>query len=246
MKVSVITVCRNAASTIVDTLHSVASQDYPNIEHLVIDGASTDQTVATVERSMPSITRLYSEPDRGIYDAMNKGVRLATGDVIGFLNADDVYASRQVVSNVAKRMVAELLDAVFGDVEFVSQSKVVRRFTSRRFSPARLASGWMPAHPTLYMRKAVYDKYGPMKTDYRIGADFEYIARVFKDGALKYAYMDDVLVRMCIGGVSTRGISSMLTNYREVTRALRENGIPSSHCGMVLRYISKLSELRIR
>lgn len=245
MRITVITVAFNAASTIADTLESVASQTYHHVEHVVVDGASTDGTMAVIERHGKHVARLVSEPDRGIYDAMNKGLRLATGEVIGFLNADDVYADPDVLARVSAIMEAEKLDALFGDADFVSPDRPdrpVRRYCSERFRPDRIAWGWMPAHPTLFLRRHVYERFGVFRTDYRIAGDFELVARIFHGGTLRYRHVPEVLVRMRTGGISTGGWRSTLQLNREVLRACRENGIATSLPKILSKYPAKLLE----
>ena len=163
MKITIVTVAYNAASTVASTIHSVAVQTYSDLEHIVIDGASQDKTVEIARQSSGRIARLVSEPDLGVYDAMNKGLMLASGDVIGFLNADDVYAGPAVLSRVMTVMEAERLDALLGDVEFFRPehpTRTVRRYRSARFTPDRIAWGWMPAHPALFLRRHVYERFG--------------------------------------------------------------------------------------
>lgn len=245
MKISIITVAFNAAHTIADTLESVAIQTYPDIEHIVVDGASTDGTLDVIERHGKHVARLVSEPDHGIYDAMNKGLRLATGEVVGFLNADDVYADTGVLARVSAIMESEKLDALFGDVEFVSPDRPdrpVRRYRSERFRPDRIAWGWMPAHPTLFLRRQVYERFGIFRTDYRIAGDFELVARIFHSGSLSYRHLPEVLVKMRTGGVSTGGWRNTLLLNREVLRACRENGIPTSLPKILSKYPAKLLE----
>ncbi|MDH5640505.1 MAG: glycosyltransferase, partial [Nitrospira sp.] len=206
MKMSVITICFNSARTLGDALDSVAGQRYGDVEHVVVDGGSTDETRTIIERHGAHIARWVSEPDHGIYDAMNKGLGLATGEVIGFLNADDVYADREVLSRVAAIMEREGLDALLGDVEFFrpeDPARTVRRYRSDRFSPDRIAWGWMPAHPALFLRRHVYERFGLFRTDYRIAGDFEFCARIFRDKSLVYRSLPETLVRMRIGGIST-------------------------------------------
>ena len=182
MKISVITVCFNSAQTIESTLRSVANQTDAEVEHIVVDGASTDNTATILQSHLDQLARVISGPDRGIYDAMNKGVRAATGDVIGFLNADDVYAHQNVLATVAEIMEREHLDALFGDVAFFrpgSRIRTFRRYSSARFRPDRIAWGWMPAHPALFVRREVFQQVGAFRTDYRIAGDFEFVARAF-------------------------------------------------------------------
>lgn len=245
MKFSIVTVCYNSAQTIEDTLRSVAAQTGPEIEHILVDGGSRDGTLAIIERYRQSLSKVISEPDRGIYDAMNKGVRAATGDVIGFLNADDVYAHDNVLDDVAKLMRQDHLDALFGDVEFFhpeNPALAVRRYSSARFRPERIAWGWMPAHPALFLRHEVFRRVGLFRTDYRIAGDFEFIARAFWRQPLRYRHLSEVLVRMRTGGISTGGWRNTLVLNREVLRACRENGIPTSMLKILSKYPAKLLE----
>lgn len=244
MKISIITVCFNAANTIADTLESVAAQTHPYTEHIVVDGASSDGTVA-IARRYKHVSRLLSEPDKGIYDAMNKGLGLATGDVIGFLNADDAYVDTGVLARVSEIMEAEGLDALFGDAEFVSSARPdrpLRRYRSERFRPDRIAWGWMPAHPTLFLKHQLYERFGLYRIDYRIAGDFELVARMFHGDTLKYRYVPEVMVRMRTGGISTGGLRSTLLLNREVLRACRENGIRTSLPKLLSKYPVKLLE----
>ena len=245
MKISIVTVAFNAAHTIADTLESVAAQTHPDIEHIVVDGASADDTLEVVKRHGKRVAKLISEPDQGIYDAMNKGLRLATGEVIGFLNADDVYADTGVLKRVSASMERDGLDALFGDAEFVSPrhpERPMRRYRSERFRPDRIAWGWMPAHPTLFLRRRLYERFGLFRTDYRIAGDFELVARMFHGGSLRYRHLPQVLVRMRTGGISTGGWRNTLLLNREVLRACRENGIPTSLLKILSKYPAKLLE----
>lgn len=249
MKVSIVTVCFNAGDTIASTLRSVASQTHKDVEHIVIDGGSGDGTLTRIAEHGKRVAHLVSEPDRGIYDAMNKGIRLARGDIVGILNADDVYVDDTVVARVARTMRNGALDALYGDVEFFQAGqpeRTTRRYSSRRFSPANLAWGWMPAHPTLFLRREVFDRYGLYRPDFKIAGDYELVARVFKDGDLKYHYLPEVLVRMSLGGVSTRGWKSNLLLNQEVLRACRENGIQTNWLKLLSKYPAKMLELVFR
>ncbi len=245
MKISIITVSFNAEASIVATLKSVAAQTHPDVEHIVIDGASTDATVERIAAHGAHLAHFVSEPDAGIYDAMNKGIRLAAGDVIGILNADDVYADDQVLSRLAAQMEASKLDAAYGDVVFFAPDHpavTVRRYSSRRFSPNRIAWGWMPAHPTLFLRREVFDRFGLYRPEFRIAGDYEFIARIFKDGSLRYRYFPEVMVRMSTGGASTAGWRSTLLLNREVLRACRDNGIYSNWLMLLSKYPIKALE----
>lgn len=245
MRITVVTVCFDSATTIEGTLRSVATQTHSDIEHIVVDGASTDGTLDVLDRHCNKLAKVISEPDLGIYDAMNKGLRLATGEIIGFLNADDVYADDEVLRKVAAIMATDKLDALFGDAEFVNPvrpSQPVRRYRSERFRPDRLAWGWMPAHPTLFLRRHVYERFGTFRTDYRIAGDFELVARMFHGGTLSHRYLPEVLVRMRTGGVSTGGWRNTILLNQEVLRACRENGIPTSLPKILSKYPIKLLE----
>jgi glycosyltransferase involved in cell wall biosynthesis len=245
MKISVITVCYNSATTIGQTLKSVRDQSYKNIEHIIVDGASVDETLEVIKSEGSSIVKFVSERDGGIYDAMNKGIRLATGEVVVFLNADDFYKDVNVLARVAAVMQAEELDAVYGDVEFFrpgQQDSVVRRYNSGRFTANRLGWGWMPAHPALFVRRVLFDRYGMFCTDYRIAGDFEFVARVFKQPALRHRHLPESLVRMQIGGASTSGWRATLQLNREMMRACQSNNIPTNWVKLLLRYSLKVLE----
>lgn len=245
-RISIITVAYNSAATIQATLRSVASQIHGEVEHIVIDGASTDGTVALLHQHGAHAMRWVSERDAGIYDAMNKGLRLASGDIIGFLNADDRYAHAQVLAHVAQAMEQEPLDALLGDAAFFhadAPERLVRRYDSGRFHPRKIGWGWMPAHPAAFFRRGVFARTGEFKTDYRIAGDYEWIARAFQHGPLHYRHLPEVLVHMQTGGISTRGWRSTLLLNQEVLRACRENGIPTSWAKILSKYPRKLLEL---
>ena len=245
MKISVITVVRNAEETIGDTIISVISQSYPDVEYIIIDGASIDNTLAIVNSFNGQVGKIISEPDSGIYDAMNKGIAMASGCIIGFLNADDVYAHDEVLASVVKLMLQDQLDALFGDAAFFQHNgslRRVRRYDSSRFKPKRIAWGWMPAHPALFLRREVFERVGLFRTDYRIAGDFEFVARAFWPGNIRYQHMPEVLVKMRIGGVSTSGWRNTLLLNREVLRACRENGIPTNLLKILSKYPAKLLE----
>ena len=201
MKISIITVCRDAVDTIEDTILSVSGQTFGNIEHIIVDGGSSDGTLEIINKHESLITKWVSEPDGGIYDAMNKGIKMATGDVIGFLNADDIYAHSDVLVRASEVMGKDGIQACYSDVVYVRNDlhTVVRYYCSRRFSPNRLAYGWMPAHPTLFLNRELFKQYGMFKTDYLIAADFELVARLFGARRVRYSYLPGVSVKMRIG-----------------------------------------------
>jgi glycosyltransferase involved in cell wall biosynthesis len=245
IRISVITVAFNAADSIVDALRSVQAQTHPDVNYIVVDGASTDGTLQLIRSHLTESMTLISEPDCGIYDAMNKGVAVATGDVICFLNADDVYANAGILARVSAQMEQERLDALFGDVVFFNAGnpqKIVRRYRSRRFRPERIAWGWMPAHPALFLRREVYQRVGPFRTDYHIAGDFEFVARAFGPNSLLYCHISEILVRMRTGGVSTGGWRNTVLLNREVLRACSENGIQTNMLKILSKYPVKFLE----
>lgn len=245
MKITVITVCYNSAKTIGHTLRSVREQTHDSIEHIIIDGGSNDNTLSVVAAEGAHVAQLVSEKDNGIYDAMNKGIELATGEVVAYLNADDFYKDSEVLTRVANVMHEEQLDALYGDVEFFRKSqrdKVARRYDSGQFTVGRLGWGWMPAHPALFVRRELFQRYGAFRRDYLIAGDFEFIVRVFKHTELRHRHMPESLVSMQIGGASTSGWRATLKLNQEMMRACRDNSIPTNWLKLLLRYPIKAME----
>jgi len=228
MKISVISATWNCATTIDDCLASVSSQVYPDREHVVIDGASRDGTLELLEGKRSQLAVLVSEPDNGIYDALNKGIARATGDVVGFLHADDLYAHPGVLADVAQAFVDPTVCAVYGDLQYVKQldsSQVVRHWKSTPFSARRLAWGWMPPHPTLYIRREWYEKIGGFDTRYRIAADYFSVLRLFSQPAFKAVYLPQVMVKMRLGGASNRSLKNIVRKSHEDFDALRRSRV---------------------
>jgi glycosyltransferase involved in cell wall biosynthesis len=243
--ISVVTATSNCAETLPDCLGSIARQNYANIEHIIVDGASTDATIDVINAHIAKIAKFKSERDDGIYDALNKGIKIASGDVVGFLHADDLYASNDVLSKIAQRFEDPDICAVYGDLEYVSHqdtSKVVRRWQSKSFNQRDLGWGWMPAHPTLYVRRNWYARIGGFDTSYRIAADYLSVLKLFKQPHFKTAYIPDVLVTMRLGGASNRSINAIIKKSREDWRALRssEFSILESSRAITWKNLSKL------
>ncbi|RPD51616.1 MULTISPECIES: glycosyltransferase family 2 protein [Chitinophagaceae] len=204
LRITIITVTYNSSHTIADTLESVKAQQYENIEHIVVDGASTDNTIDIV-RSYEHVSKYISEKDMGLYDAMNKGVQLATGDIIGILNSDDVYAHPHVLSHVAEIFTREQTDTLYGDLDFVDPDnldKVVRSWRSGKFSRSNFHFGWMPPHPTFFVRREVYEQTGLFNLSLRSAADYELMLRILFKHQYKTSYLKEVLVKMRVGGMS--------------------------------------------
>lgn len=226
MKISVVTVCFNSAATIADTLVSIAAQTHPDIEHVVIDGGSKDATVALIRSHGAHVSHLLSERDDGIYDAMNKGLRLATGEFVGFLNADDMLATPNTMVAIARAAAPAGVDAICGDLVYVNKdrpSEVVRYWRCGEFSPARLRYGWMPPHPTLYVRRSRVAELGLFDVRLRIAADYDFILRYLGHPGIRVAYVPEVLVKMRTGGASNHSLGALFEKSREDLFALRKN-----------------------
>ena len=222
-KVSIITTTYNDKENLKKTIAQVKNQDYENIEYVIVDGGSTDGTREVIEEAAEYFgDRLVwiSEKDKGIYDAINKGIRLSTGDILGC--CFDQYAGPDVISKMVAIMEKEGTDGVHGDLYYMEGDKVVRWWHQGQ---GKIRFGWMPGHPTLYLKKDVYDKYGLYKTDYRISADYEFMIRILKDNQVKLSYLPEVLIYMAHGGTSTNSLGAYLAGMKEGHRALRENGV---------------------
>lgn len=237
IKISVITVCYNSAETIADALHSVANQTWPEVEHIVIDGASTDGTQAVIARHGDKVAQVVSEPDAGIYDAMNKGICRSSGDVIGFVNADDMFADDQVLCRVAATFEDPAIEACFGDLLYVTEDNrsVVRYWKSQPFVPGSFARGWSPAHPTFYIRRTALARLGDFDLSFRLAADTEFMMRYLERGGVRAAYIPQVQVRMRLGGATNRSPRNILCQNLEIFRALKMNDVPYSLIFFILR-----------
>jgi glycosyltransferase involved in cell wall biosynthesis len=243
LKVSIITVSFNSAKTIADTIDSVLSQDFPEIEYIIVDGCSTDGTVDIIRQNENRISQWISEKDQGMYDAMNKGIAMATGDVIGILNSDDVYMNTRVVSDLMRLMQSQNTEVVFADLILVdssNQNKVLRYYDSGRFHPNKFKYGWMPAHPTVFVKRELYQRVGKFSTTYQSAADYEMLIRMLAIEKASYAYYPKPVVRMRSGGASTSGISRNWILNQEIIRACKENGIYTNLFMLLLKVPAKL------
>ena len=251
MKISIVTATYNSAATVRSTIESVLGQTYGDYEHIIVDGLSKDDTVAicrSYEGRYRGRLRIVSEKDRGIYDAMNKGVALATGDVVGILNSDDFYSDEGVLAAVARELAQGEADAVYGDIHYVrgeDLTRCVRYYSSRYFRRWMMVMGYQPAHPSFYCRRECYERYGAFDISLRIAADFENMLRlIYKNGiSTRYVPMDFVTMRE--GGASTDGLGSHMRILREHYRAYRKNGVYAGYCLDVLRYPLKLIEVAV-
>ena len=227
MKVTIITVCYNAEKTIEDTIKSVLGQTHKNIEYIIVDGASTDNTMKVVGKYKDRIAKIVSERDRGMYDALNKGIAMATGEVIGSLNSDDFYYNVGVVERVVRAFDDFGCDAVYGDLQYISKfntAKLVRFWKAGEYVPWKLAAGWMPPHPTFFVKRSIYMRYGGYRLDMRLAADYELMLRFLKKGNIRAGYIPEVLTYMRAGGMGEKNFSSKLNEWRDVYRAWLVNG----------------------
>jgi glycosyltransferase involved in cell wall biosynthesis len=244
---SIITATYNASATVADCLRSVSFQSIP-VEHIIIDGASIDNTLEIVRKVSPH-AQIVSEPDNGLYDAMNKGILRASGDIIGILNADDYYVGPLVMEKVLALFQQSGADALFADLEYVrpdNLQRVVRYYSGADFTPEKFAWGWMPPHPTFFVRRELYERFGLFHTDYLIAADFELTARFLARHKVRYAYLPEVIVRMRTGGLSTRSLKSTWTLNREILRACAANGISTNMFMVYSKYFRKMAQLFVR
>lgn len=249
MKISIITATYNSAATIKDTLKSVLAQTYNDIEYIVVDGLSKDNTLDIIKEYEPKFNgrmRWISEKDKGLYDAMNKGIAMATGDIVGILNSDDFYTSADILETIANNMQDNTTDAVYGDIHFVTDEdlgKCVRYYSSRIFSRGLMRYGFMPAHPSFYCKRDVYTRYGAFNTKYKIGADFESLLRYIYVNRISTKYIERDFVTMRVGGASTDGFGSRWQIMKDHLKALKDNGIHSNILLLSLRYPYKIYEL---
>lgn len=247
MKISIITVCYNSFSTIGRTFESVAQQVYPNIEYIVIDGGSTDGTLELIKENKHIINKWISEPDDGLYDAMNKGIKISTGDYIGIINADDIFYDENVISNIVSFFEENPVDANIANIiQYRDDGKIVRRYNSSNWSPTKLKIGFMPPHPSIFIKKSIYDKLGGYKLNFEIGADFELITRFFLKNSISWKYLDIITHKMLVGGLSSSGLKSYNKITKEIMKALRMNSIVYSGFIIRLRVVWKIFELMKR
>ncbi len=243
--ISIIVPVRDMANTVARTLDSVVNQNYSSVEVIVVDGQSEDDTLERIKPYRNKIAALISESDFGLYDAVNKGIKRATGDIVAILNGDDYYSHDGVVSAYAKKFEDQEVGIVFGDLEFFTAqnpSRTIRSYSSARFTPEKLSGGWMPPHPTVFVRKSIYDEIGDYQTDYQISSDFEFLIRALWRNSIKYDRIDSVVVRMQYGGLSTKGIKATYILNKEIIRACRANGLDTSWWRILLKFPAKLAE----
>lgn len=249
--ISIITATYNSANTINDTIQSVLRQTNKDFEYLIIDGGSTDETIDIVksyESEFSGRLKWVSEKDKGIYDAMNKGIKMASGDIIGILNSDDYYTSDDILQTIADAFKCQNVDAIYGDIHFIKDGvpdKCVRYYSSRLFSPFWLRFGFMPAHPSFYCKRDVFDKSDLYRLDYKIGSDYEMMVRLFWKHKISSRYVPKDFVTMRTGGASNSNLQSRLTLIKEDVKACRDNGIYTNELFICLKFLYKIFEFRV-
>lgn len=249
--ISIITATYNSAETINDTIKSVLCQTNKDFEYIIVDGGSTDETIDIVksyESEFSGRLKWVSEKDKGIYDAMNKGIKMASGDIIGILNSDDYYTSDDILQTIADAFKCKNVDAIYGDIHFIKDGvpdKCVRYYSSRLFSPFWLRFGFMPAHPSFYCKRDVFDKSGLYRLDYKIGSDYEMMVRLFRKHKISSRYVPKDFVTMRTGGASNSNLQSRLTLIKEDVKACRDNGIYTNELFICLKFLYKIFEFRV-
>jgi len=244
MIVTIITATYNSASSLEDCIKSVITQTYKNIEYIIIDNCSTDDTLDIAKSYSDNIGRIISEPDKGIFDALNKGIKIASGDIIAFLHADDFYSDNTIIENVVNKLEETKLDSLYGDLQYVAKQnteKVIRNWVAGEYKPKKLLNGWMPPHPTFFVKRKCYQKYGLFNLDYKIAADYELMLRFLGKHKVTTCYLNMVMVKMRIGGTSNRSLKNIIQKSTEDLRALKENNI-GSYYTLVLKNVRKLNQ----
>ena len=245
MKLSIITACYNSESTVEDTIRSVLSQDYDNIEYIVVDGGSSDRTREIVERYKDRIQKIISEKDKGIYDALNKGIAVAGGEVIGFLHSDDIYANEKVISSIASVFKNKVTDSVYADLQYVDKndtSKVIRYWRSGEYSHGIFKKGWMPPHPSFFLKKVCYEKFGSFDLRLRSAADYELMLRMLHRHKISTVYFPEVAVKMRTGGTSNVSLLNRIKANREDKLAWELNGMKPGPFTLLFKPLSKIGQ----
>jgi len=244
LKITLITSVYNNQETIAEAIDSVLSQTYPDIEYIIIDGGSTDATVNIVKSYQNSLAAFISEPDQGIYDGLNKGIKLATGDVIGFLHSDDLYENNRVIETVAQVFIDNSIDSIYGDLTYVNKNdptRIIRYWKSGEFSLYKLRHGWMPPHPTFFVKRKVYEQYGLFDTRFKIAADYDLILRFLGKHQISTHYIPGVLIKMRVGGESNKSLKNVFRKSAEDLQAMKNNGI-GGISSLIIKNFSKIKQ----
>ncbi len=244
-KVTIITVAYNSEKTIEDTITSVINQTYPNIEYIIIDGQSTDNTLKICKKYNHKISKIISEKDKGIYDAMNKGINNSTGDIIGILNSDDFYAHPQVIKHIVNTFIQHQADAVYANLVYVdanNTNKITRKWIAGNYHPNSFLKGWMPPHPTFFLTKKCYNKYGNYTLNLKSSADYELMLRMIHKYHIKVAYLDETITKMRVGGMSNASIKNRLKANKEDKMAWKMNGLKPNLLTLIRKPLSKITQ----
>lgn len=242
MKISVITATYNSENVISNSLLSILNQNFIDFEIVSIDGKSSDNTCLVINSLLRDCDIKISEADSGIYDALNKGVSIANGDIIGILHSDDVYSSYNILQQIINLFEKTNCDGVYGDLNFVKNGQIIRKWRSKKINPSLLNTGWMPPHPTLFLKKEVFEKHGFYDTNFKIAADYDFILRIFKDDKLKFEYLPMVITNMSIGGVSTSGFRNLVIKSYEDYLVLKKNKMKLPFLILFRKIVSKISQ----
>lgn len=243
MKISIISATLNSATYIRDCLASINSQSYDNLEHIIIDGASTDSTLERIKLTRTRVTKILSEPDKGIYDAINKGLKMVTGDIVGFLHADDTFASTTILENIAETFINKTIDGIYGNLVYINTlNKVVRTWRSKPFHPKNVLHGWMPPHPTLFLRKEIYEKHGLFDTSFKIAGDYDFILRLMVDEEITLKYIPETITIMRMGGASNRNLMMIARKSYEDYIALKKNNVGGLNT-LIMKNLQKIPQL---
>ena len=248
MKVSVITVTYNSYETLVDTIESVKSQDYQNIEHVIVDGASTDKTALAIRKYLPPHAVFVSEPDEGLYHALNKGICLASGDIVGVLHADDIYANQKVISKVVKTFQNNKSDSIYADLHYVSKkfpNRIIRNWKSGDFDKNKFLNGWMPPHPTFFAKKSLFEKYGFYNIEFKRAADYELMLRFLYKFEVSTSYLPETIVKMRVGGLSNGNMPARIKANMEDRLAWKINDLKPRLLTHYLKPLSKLHQFQL-
>ncbi|MDQ1161021.1 glycosyltransferase involved in cell wall biosynthesis [Chryseobacterium sp. SORGH_AS 447] len=243
MKISIITVCYNSETTLEDTIKSVAAQTYQDIEYIIVDGNSKDETLNIIKKYTDTVTKWISEKDRGLYDAMNKGIHMATGDYIGILNSDDTFYEPQTLEKVAAFLKNNNIDACTGDIVQHKNGRIIRRYSSKKWTPEKLKIGFMAPHPSIFFKRGLFEMYGDYTLGYKIASDYELIIRYFLKKEISWKYSNLITTSMAVGGASSSGMSSYHIITEEVDKAFKANDIKYSPFKVKYRMVWKLLDL---
>jgi len=246
MKISIVTVCFNSEKYIANSIESVLNQDYDNLEYIIIDGVSSDKTVSIINSYGNKISKFISEPDDGIFDAMNKGISLATGEIIGILNSDDVYANNSILTKIAWSFQKSCCEVLYGDLVYVKQKntdEIVRKWITTKYIPGSFKTGWHPPHPSLFVSNEVYKKHGNFRVEFNLASDFEIMLRFIEKERVRSHYLPEIIVKMRIGGASNKNIKSIIKQNIDCYRAFKANSLRVSILYPFYRLIPKVKQI---